>query len=56
MAVIVRIGSEKYYVYGFKSGLYILSKKKKKGALNAIPEGYEVATTKTGRPYIKRKD
>ena len=34
--------------------LYFFAKEEKDGALDAVPEGYMVAETKTGLPVLKR--
>lgn len=52
-----------YYLHAsartLKSGkqqlLYFFAKTVKTGALNAVPQGYEVAESKTGLPVLKKK-
>jgi len=52
-----------YYLHGrtstTKSGatrtLYFFAKEVKDGALDAVPDGYQVAETKTGLPVLKKK-
>jgi len=52
-----------YYLHGrtstTKSGatrtLYFFAKEIKDGALDAVPDGYKVAETKTGLPVLKKK-
>ena len=54
----------KYYLHGkttpTKTGqrtLYFFSKEEKEGALDALPEGYDVTeSSATGLPLLKRKD
>ena len=51
-----------YYLHAttrkFKSGkeqkLYFFAKTEREGALDAVPEGYEVVETKSGLPVLKR--
>jgi len=40
---------------GKQQHLYYFAKTVKTGALDAVPEGYEVAESKTGLPVLKRK-
>lgn len=52
-----------YFLHGrtstTKSGatrtLYFFAKEVKDGALDAVPDGYQVAETKTGLPVLKKK-
>jgi hypothetical protein len=39
---------------GKTTTLYFFGKEEKEGALNAVPDGYKVAETKTGLPVLKR--
>jgi hypothetical protein len=39
---------------GKKQTLYFFAKTEKEGALNAVPEGYEVMESKAGLPVLKR--
>jgi hypothetical protein len=53
----------KYYLHerttSLKSGntrtLYFFSKEKKEGAIDKVPEGYEVSETANGLPVLKKK-
>jgi len=40
---------------GKKQTLYYFAKTVKEGALDAVPEGYEVMESKNGLPVLKRK-
>jgi hypothetical protein len=40
---------------GKQQHLYFFSKTVKAGALDAIPQGYEVAESKSGLPVLKKK-
>lgn len=40
---------------GKKQSLYFFSKEQKAGALDRVPDGYEVSETKNGLPVLKRK-
>jgi hypothetical protein len=40
---------------GKKQHLYFFSKEQKAGALDRVPDGYEVSETKNGLPVLKRK-
>lgn len=40
---------------GKKQTIYFFAKEEKDGALNAIPDGYEVSESKNGLPVLKRK-
>ena len=52
----------KYYLHGrtteLKSGksrtLYFFSKEEKEGALDKVPEGYEVSESRNGLPVLKK--
>jgi hypothetical protein len=35
--------------------LYFFAKEEKEGALDAVPEGYEVSESRNGLPVLKRK-
>jgi hypothetical protein len=39
---------------GKTTTLYFFGKEEKEGALDAVPDGYKVAETKTGLPVLKR--
>ena len=39
---------------GKQQTLYYFAKTEKEGALDAVPEGYEVVESKTGLPVLKR--
>jgi hypothetical protein len=53
-----------YYLHAttraLKSGkehkLYFFAKTEKEGALDAVPEGYEVVESKSGLPMLKRRE
>lgn len=53
----------KYFLHArktpLKSGrtqtIYFFSKSEKEGAINDLPQGYEVAETRNGLPVLKRK-
>lgn len=51
MVDVVKVDGKKYYIHGHGKFFYL--SKDKRGALETFPEGYEVAKTKTGKPYIK---
>ncbi len=40
---------------GRQQTIYFFAKEAKEGALDAVPEGYEVAESKNGLPVLKRK-
>lgn len=40
---------------GKKQTLYFFSKEQKAGALDQVPDGYEVSETRNGLPVLKRK-
>lgn len=40
---------------GKKQTLYFFSKEPKEGALDKVPEGYQVSETKNGLPVLKKK-
>jgi hypothetical protein len=40
---------------GKKQHLYYFAKTQKAGALDAVPQGYVVAESKTGLPVLKKK-
>jgi hypothetical protein len=40
---------------GKEQTLYYFAKTEKEGALDAVPEGYEVFESKNGLPVLKRK-
>jgi hypothetical protein len=40
---------------GREQTIYYFGKEEKAGALNAVPEGYEVSETKNGLPVLKKK-
>ncbi len=40
---------------GRKQTIYFFAKTEKDGALDSVPEGYEVSETKNGLPVLKRK-
>jgi hypothetical protein len=40
---------------GRKQQLYFFAKEPKAGALDRVPDGYEVSETKNGLPVLKRK-
>jgi hypothetical protein len=40
---------------GSKQTIYFFASDEKEGALNAVPEGYEVSESKNGLPVLKRK-
>jgi hypothetical protein len=54
----------KYYLHGrttpLKSGkertLYFFAKEPKEGALNEVPQGYEVSESANGLPVLKKKN
>ena len=39
---------------GKQQKLYFFAKTEKEGALDAIPEGYEVSESKNGLPFLRR--
>ena len=39
---------------GKKQSLYFFARTEKEGALDAVPEGYEVGESKNGLPFLKR--
>ncbi len=39
---------------GRQQTLYFFAKEEKEGALDAVPEGYEVSESKNGLPVLKR--
>ena len=39
---------------GNSQTIYFFSKTEKEGALNAVPDGYEVSESKNGLPVLKR--
>ena len=41
---------------GKERSLFFFSKEVKDGALDAVPEGYDVVEMKTGLPVLKRKE
>ena len=41
---------------GNEQKLFFFAKEAKEGALDAVPEGYQVAETANGLPVLKRKD
>lgn len=40
---------------GRQQTIYFFAKAEKEGALDAVPDGYEVAESKNGLPVLKRK-
>jgi hypothetical protein len=40
---------------GHTRTLYFFAKEAREGALDAVPEGYEVSESKNGLPVLKRK-
>ncbi len=40
---------------GKKQSLYFFAKTLKDGALEKVPDGYEVGESKSGLPFLKRK-
>jgi hypothetical protein len=40
---------------GSKQTIYFFASDEKEGALNEVPEGYEVSESKNGLPVLKRK-
>ena len=48
-------GRETTLKNGNKQTIYFFAKEVKDGALDAVPEGYEVSETKNGLPVLKRK-
>ena len=40
---------------GRQQTIYFFAKEAKEGALDAVPDGYEVAESKNGLPVLKRK-
>lgn len=40
---------------GRKQTIYYFAKQAKEGALDAVPDGYEVSETRNGLPVLKRK-
>jgi hypothetical protein len=41
---------------GKERRLYFFSKEAKEGAIDKVPDGYEVSESSTGLPVLKRKD
>jgi len=39
---------------GKQQSLYFFARTEKEGALDAVPEGYEVGESKNGLPFLKR--
>ncbi|MCL4869363.1 MAG: hypothetical protein KJ063_10355 [Anaerolineae bacterium] len=39
---------------GRKQTIYFFAKEEKEGALNAVPNGYEVAESRNGLPVLKK--
>ena len=48
-------GKDRVTSTGKKTTLYFFSKEEKEGALNAVPEGYQVSETANGLPVLKKK-
>ncbi len=40
---------------GKEQTLYFFAREEKEGALDAVPEGYEVSESRNGLPVLKRK-
>jgi hypothetical protein len=40
---------------GKKQTIYFFAKEEQQGALNEVPQGYEVSESKNGLPVLKRK-
>jgi hypothetical protein len=40
---------------GAKQTIYFFAKEAKEGALDAVPDGYEVSESKNGLPVLKKK-
>ena len=48
-------GKDRVTSTGKKTTLYFFAKEEKEGALNAVPEGYQVAETANGLLVLKKK-
>ena len=48
-------GKDRVTSTGKKTTLYFFSKEEKDGALNAVPDGYQVSETANGLPVLKKK-
>jgi len=48
-------GKDRVTSTGKKTTLYFFSKEEKEGALNAVPDGYQVSETANGLPVLKKK-
>ena len=48
-------GKDRVTSTGKKTTLYFFAKEEKEGALNAVPEGYQVSETANGLLVLKKK-
>jgi hypothetical protein len=48
-------GKEATLKNGYTRTLYFFAKEEKEGALDQVPDGYEVSETKNGLPVLKKK-